>query len=255
MDNKNINLPGLIAHRGYSSHFPENTLRSFQEAFLSGACFVECDVQLTKDLVPVVLHDSDLSRISGVAAYVHQINYSELRKLSAGYIDKFGSQFGSEKFPSLEEFADLLSQWAGRKAFVEIKRSSIRNFGTEIVLESILPILDKVFDQVTIISFDYDIISQLALEAEWHIGWVVEQWSENIITQANLLKPDYFFVDVDCIPPDVLQLEKFFWYWVLYEIDDPLKARKWVECGADFIETNDIKQLLQLAPFSESGCV
>ena len=255
MNNKNVDLPGLVAHRGYSSHFPENTLRSFQEAFLCGACFVECDVQLTKDRVPVVLHDSDLSRISGVSAYVHHLNYSELRKLSAGYVEKFGSQFSSEKFPSLEEFADLLSQWAGRSAFIEIKRSSIRNFGADIVLENILPILDKVFEQVTIISFDYEIISQLALEGEWNIGWVVEQWSEDIITQANLLKPDYFFVDVDCLPPDVLQLEKSFWHWVLYEIDDPLKARKWTDCGADFIETNDIKQLLQFEPFSGNGCI
>ena len=54
--------PQLVAHRGYSSQYPENTLLAIEQAFIAGACFVECDVQLTQDGVPVLLHDVTQSR-------------------------------------------------------------------------------------------------------------------------------------------------------------------------------------------------
>jgi len=255
MDNKELNLPGLIAHRGYSSHFPENTLRAFQEAFVAGACFVECDVQLTRDQVPVVLHDSNLLRSSGVFASVSKMEFADLEKFAAAYKEKFGDQFSDEEVPSLGDFAGLLKQWPNSKAFVEIKRSSIRKFGAQVVLERLLPVIENIGDQIVIISFDYGIIERLVSEGKWKTGWVVEHWSEKILSKVRKLNPDYFFVDVDCIPSKLSQLPDSSWYWVVYTIDDPVLATEWVGRGADFIETNDIKELLQADAFKNSGCL
>lgn len=58
-------LPAVIAHRGYSSLFPENTLASFAGAIDIGVDYIELDVQLTKDGQVVVFHDDDLKRITG----------------------------------------------------------------------------------------------------------------------------------------------------------------------------------------------
>ena len=53
-----------IAHRGFSSRYPENTLLAFERALDLGADGAEFDVQLSKDGVPVVFHDESLQRIT-----------------------------------------------------------------------------------------------------------------------------------------------------------------------------------------------
>ena len=61
-----LQLPKVIGHRGAMAYAPENTLESFREAQRRGASWVEIDVKLTADGVPIVLHDSSLKRTTGV---------------------------------------------------------------------------------------------------------------------------------------------------------------------------------------------
>lgn len=56
----------LVAHRGFAGKFLENTLEALNEAVKLGVTKVEFDVQFTKDLVPVMLHDTSLLRTTGV---------------------------------------------------------------------------------------------------------------------------------------------------------------------------------------------
>jgi len=56
----------VTAHRGSSKHAPENTLSAVRRAIEDGADFAEIDVQETADGVVVLLHDTDLMRITGV---------------------------------------------------------------------------------------------------------------------------------------------------------------------------------------------
>jgi glycerophosphoryl diester phosphodiesterase len=53
----------IIAHRGSSSDYPENTYRSFDAAIDEGFRHLECDVQLSADGIPVVIHDGNLERV------------------------------------------------------------------------------------------------------------------------------------------------------------------------------------------------
>jgi glycerophosphoryl diester phosphodiesterase len=61
-----LQLPKVIGHRGAMAYAPENTLASFREARRRGATWVEIDVKLTADSVPIVLHDASLKRTTGV---------------------------------------------------------------------------------------------------------------------------------------------------------------------------------------------
>jgi len=61
-----IKLPRVIGHRGAMAYAPENTLASFREARKRGAAWVEIDVKLTADNVPIVMHDDSLKRTIGV---------------------------------------------------------------------------------------------------------------------------------------------------------------------------------------------
>ena len=52
----------LVAHRGHALEFPENTLPAFESALQLGVRWLELDVQLSSDHVPMVLHDATLER-------------------------------------------------------------------------------------------------------------------------------------------------------------------------------------------------
>jgi glycerophosphoryl diester phosphodiesterase len=73
-----LQLPKVIGHRGAASYAPENTLESFREARRRGAQWVEIDVKLTADSVPIVMHDSSLKRTMGVDRLVAETKAADL---------------------------------------------------------------------------------------------------------------------------------------------------------------------------------
>jgi glycerophosphoryl diester phosphodiesterase len=107
-------LPLVVAHRGASATFPENTLESFAAAVEAGAQAVEFDVRLSADRVPVVVHDPDVSRRTDGAGFVHELTVAELKRLDAG-----GGGEPRTEIPTLREALDLLSGRVG--VDIEIK--------------------------------------------------------------------------------------------------------------------------------------
>jgi len=246
--------PQFVAHRGYSSQYPENTLPSLEQALREGACFIECDVQLTKDCLPVLLHDAELERVTGYQGIVHDLAFVDVKDLSVNYPGKFGRKYSGISIPLLSDLVELMKQWPTRRAFVEVKRSSIQRFGREFTVQRILDVVQEIKQQVIIISFDSETIELIKLVDNWQTGWVIEEWSEENLATAEKLKSDYLFVDVECIPADITTLPSVSWFWALYEIDDPELASAWIKRGASYIETNDIASLLQYKPFTPCGC-
>jgi len=106
--------PAIVAHRGSSSSFPENTLPSFQAAIDAGADAVECDVRLTADGVAVVMHDEDVSRTTDGIGVVHELTLQQLKRLDASK----GAGPRAE-VPTLREVLELIDGVTGIN--VEIK--------------------------------------------------------------------------------------------------------------------------------------
>ncbi|MEG3846646.1 glycerophosphodiester phosphodiesterase family protein [Microcoleus sp. herbarium19] len=96
----------IIAHRGFSSIAPENTLAAFSRAIARGASSIEFDIQLSADSVPVIFHDAALDRITGVSGKVRDKNLSQLQTLDAG--KWFSEQFMGQKIPTLKEALTIL---------------------------------------------------------------------------------------------------------------------------------------------------
>jgi glycerophosphoryl diester phosphodiesterase len=71
--------PLIIAHRGASAEAPENTLAAFRRALALGVDGIELDVQVTRDGVPVVFHDSTLVRLTGRRGRIAEFTRRELR--------------------------------------------------------------------------------------------------------------------------------------------------------------------------------
>ena len=97
--------PIITAHRGYSSAAPENTLPAFQLAIDQGCERAELDVQMTKDGVVMVTHDTSLRRCTGRNANIYDLTFDEVRKLDAGRW--FSAKYAGTKIPTLEEVLDL----------------------------------------------------------------------------------------------------------------------------------------------------
>ncbi|MGQ9519606.1 MAG: glycerophosphodiester phosphodiesterase [Candidatus Fervidibacter sp.] len=109
--------PMVIAHRGFSGRFPENTLRSFAEALKLPVDAVELDVRRTKDGVLVVIHDETADRTTNGKGRVRDLTWHEIQKLDAGAWK--GSEFSGERIPRLEEALQLVN---GKVVvFLEIK--------------------------------------------------------------------------------------------------------------------------------------
>lgn len=74
----------IIAHRGFSGKYPENTMLAFKKAIEIGAGGIELDVHLSKDGQLVVMHDKNLERTTNGTGLINQTMYSEIAKLDAG---------------------------------------------------------------------------------------------------------------------------------------------------------------------------
>jgi glycerophosphoryl diester phosphodiesterase len=117
-------VPGFfnIAHRGASHYAPENTFAAFELAEKMGADMIELDVTLTRDHVPVVIHDSDLKRTTDGSGPITNFLEREIAELDAG--SWFSPEFQGSKIPILE---DVLAWAKGRILLnIEIKKEAFR---------------------------------------------------------------------------------------------------------------------------------
>ncbi|HEY4721683.1 MAG TPA: glycerophosphodiester phosphodiesterase family protein, partial [Anaerolineae bacterium] len=84
LDHLYPHTPAVIGHRGASAAAPENTLAAFNLAVLLGADAVELDAKLSKDDVPVVMHDPTVDRTTDGRGRVADLTLADLKKLDAG---------------------------------------------------------------------------------------------------------------------------------------------------------------------------
>ncbi len=109
----------VIAHRGWSGSYPENTLIGLREAIKIGCHSIEFDVSMTRDRRLIIIHDDTLSRTTNGMGIVSEWDYHDLRKLDAG--SWFHPKYGRARLPSLEEVL-LMSRSSGIGVNIEIKR-------------------------------------------------------------------------------------------------------------------------------------
>lgn len=142
----------VLAHRGFSAAYPENTLPAFQKAMECGADGAELDVQLTRDGVPIVIHDECLLRTTGDPRLVTEVDYAELCTLDASF--SFRAQTGFCPIPTLEDYFTLVAG-TGFLTNIELKTAYITYPG---LCEKVLALTDRyrLRQQIVISSFNHD---------------------------------------------------------------------------------------------------
>ena len=119
----------IIAHRGYSGLYPENTMLAFDKAAEAGAGEIELDVQMSKDGVVVVYHDEGLERLTGQEGFLKDFNFGDLKKLNVSKM-VYGDKYGFNPMPSLDEYLGWVKN-TGIATNIELKNSRIYYEGLE----------------------------------------------------------------------------------------------------------------------------
>ncbi len=145
----------VIGHRGYPVVAPENTLPSFKYAMELGADWIETDVQVTKDNVLVLFHDSDLQRITGKTGSIADYTYNELLQMDFGAW--FSPDYANTKIPTLQEFLDLVKE-DDVKIYLELKDLGPVDGFVSSVYNAIEQ--NGLQDRVVYASFNYDYLKQ-----------------------------------------------------------------------------------------------
>ena len=236
--------PTLIAHRGYTLHYPENTLIGVEAAIATGARYVEIDVNLSADRVPVLFHDRSLRRLCGVDGAINEYSLEQLRDFRTADSERFGYKFSSNPITLLAEFAALLQQHPEVQAFVELKRQSIDAFDVETVVADVLEVLQPVAQQCIIISYSLESLLDVRHKGWGQIGAVIDNWAERDNAMMQRLEPDYFFCDIESLPRfGHLEMEGV--KLAVYETVDPKQAMEVAQRGIEFVETFAIGEMLE----------
>lgn len=242
----------LIAHRGYSSKYPENTLASIEAALSAGAKFVECDIQMMADDEFVLMHDDNLKRSSGINKSIFSLTSSTIRNFQADYYSIFSGQFSGIKIPLLDHAISLFKQFPDATFLIEIKKDSLKEFGVEHVMKKLISALKNIKERCYIISFDPKAIAYTKEHSDFKTGFVLHTYDEESHQLADELNPDLLICNYRKLPE--LDTSGHFpdntlwpgeWQWALYLMDNAQLVLNYANAGISFIETNHIGLLLQ----------
>jgi len=239
-----VKIPELVAHRGYALHYPENTLIAVQAAIDAGARYVEVDVQLSADQVPMLFHDRNLDRLCRARGRIHEFTREQLRAFHVSEFDRFGYQYDQTPIATLAELMELLARHPAVTAFIEIKRAAVEHFGAATVLDQVLAALAPVMAQCVLISYNIPVLTEARQRGVHRVGAILEKWRHHRNPEVLAIRPDYLFCDAADLPP-YGELDTDGARVVIYEITDPDTALRLAARGVGFIETFAIGEMLQ----------
>ena len=232
----------LVAHRGNAAEFPENTLPAFVSALELGLRFLELDVQLSRDGVPVVIHDHLLARTTGLPGSVFDHDAAELTAMEAADTQRFGDRFNGTRLPLLRDVLGLLARRPEVTLFIEIKRASLGAFGHDQVVSQVLEVIKPWRTQCVVISFDLAAVHRARRLGGAPIGWVLESCDDHSRLKFEALQPEYLFCNHERLPQRG-RLRHGPWRWVIYEVTQLPLALELAARGADYIETMAVRTM------------
>lgn len=208
-----------LAHRGYPKRYPENTMMSFQAALDLCYSHLELDVHLSKDGIPVVIHDPTVDRTTNGKGAVIDYTFEQLRQLDAGQ---------GELIPTLEEVLLL----AKGRAIVDIELKQSGDL-YENIEEKVLEVIQQcgMMEQVFVTSFDhYSIIRMRELSEDVELGLVIYGATPSVFPLARDIRARYVSVKYIYLTDDFVNLcEKQGIQLIAWTIDNEEHMREHIQ--------------------------
>ena len=221
----------IWAHRGAAADAPENTLVAFAAAEAAGADGIELDVHLSRDGVPVVIHDERVERTTDGHGAVAELCLAELRRLDAG--SWFSPLFSGEPIPVLDEVLD----WADDRLRLNIEIKDVR---AGRALLDLLPRYPRA--RVLVSSFDHRLLAELRRrDGNLPLGFLYEDvgW-RRVLRRALACGAESLHPREDRVHRPLLAACKSHGLAVYpWTVDDPGRIRALRRLGIDGFFTND----------------
>ncbi|MCG3204622.1 MAG: hypothetical protein KCHDKBKB_01337 [Elusimicrobia bacterium] len=221
----------VIAHRASLHDAPENTVPAILQAIQDGADVAEIDVQLSRDGVVVLAHDSDFSRTAGVAKRISELNWNEIRRLDVG--GSFPEKFHGTRPARLEE---ILQVARGRiRLNIELKHYAPVDGRLE---ESVVRLVEKmaVLKEIEIQSLEYEALEMVRrLNSGISLGYLLSVNAR----QPEKLQVDFLSVQMSRVDARFLRRahrkgQKVY----VWTVDEKPQMEKALALGVDGLITN-----------------
>lgn len=231
-----------VAHRGECEKNLENTLASITAAIDAGITAIEIDVQLTKDGIPVLFHDDNLMRMTGINKPIAAVDFKTLSQLPLKPNNSVLLATDEVFIPSLQQIVLLIKKHPNITFFVEVKEINFSSYPYKTVYKNIINILQPIIEQAVLISFSYRFLRMCRQNSKQAIAYVLPSWrhySDKMLTRLN---PEFIFCDTEIIPDNHIFSETEY-TWVLYEIKNEKMANHFIKRGITHMETFTSKKL------------
>ena len=238
-------MPKIIGHRGACNSTPENTIVSIRKAAKLGAKWIEVDVRLSGDKVPVIFHDDTLDRTTNSDGLVSKLSLKSLKQLDAG--SWYDDSFLGEQIPTLlETINQCLKLNLGIN--LEIKP----NFGEEQeTVKAVLSIIQK-FEQnlknnILFSSFDVSCLKVLLyLAPQWPRGLLLNNLGPGWLDCAKSLNCYSVHPNFECLKnsTDINAVTDLGLCIIPYTVNDRSAAKNLLHLGAKSIITDNLEALI-----------
>ncbi|MCX7786401.1 MAG: glycerophosphodiester phosphodiesterase family protein [Spirochaetes bacterium] len=252
-DTQKQKRPLVVAHRGGSKLAPENTLEAFSNSIALGADAVELDVHLSKDGVPVVIHDPVLDKTTDGFGLVENHTLLELKKLDAGV--RFKGTRGPRKqgieiqrIPSLDEVLQRIKGKANLQLEIKVRQDGTRYPGIERKVLEALRNYTMVKDTV-LLSFDFPTLRAVkeldpdlttcALIGTRYLNTMLPRGVPAIAEELTNLRVEYVGIDERKVSSGLLEALRTRGLRVgVWTVNDEVRMRFFIQQGVDFITTD-----------------
>ena len=226
----------VVAHRGASGDFPENTASAFLGAIELSVETIEFDVRLTRDYRLVIIHDQTVDRTSDGCGRVTDLNLADIKALDAG--SWFADRFAGERYLTLAETLDMMP--ASLRLNIHIKASDkdrhvlVPAVVQELVRRCLLGTAFVTGNEATVviaraIAPTLEICTNLAVSRCRDIGCRMLQPGNGVTTPELVAEAHRHSIEVNP-----------------FYSDDDNETRRLIACGVDGILTNYPKRMKDL---------
>ena len=226
--------PLVVAHRGDSAKFPENTAIALRSAAAVKADLIEFDVRETADGKLVLFHDGDLKRFTGRKTPFESLGFQEARKLDVGtWFDPEGGRFSDQRPPTLAEAIRLCLD-GGSRALIERKTGPASAY-VEVIREM------KVEDRVVMQAFDWDFLRDFRkLAPEIPMGALgSKEIDGERLTELKRLSPQWVgWNQKDLDEPAIERFHDSGFKVAVWTVNDLARLRQFAAWGVDAVITD-----------------
>jgi glycerophosphoryl diester phosphodiesterase len=231
----------LVAHRGDASGHPENTLPALQSALDLGVRFIDLDVHIAANGVPVTVRGHEII-VGNNLKCIADLTAAELAQVDASDRARFGDRFKGTCIPRLVDALSLLTKRPETTVFVTLGRASLMHFGHDQVVAQVAETLKPFRSRCVVVCADLPAVHRARQIAGFPIGWMVPAYDNHTRIKCEALQPEYLFCDRDQLPA-VGALWRGPWHWVVRDVPTLDLALDLAARGADFVATTHVREL------------